>query len=102
MKTVKQGDAVLIPVRSAPAFDLSSFRAEIQARPSLPIRVPQRDPRQEIRERLSAAGIPVERAPRRGERIGDVLVLRNPLGALQGAPAVAEIFGTVLGPRTLV
>ncbi|TLZ96683.1 MAG: hypothetical protein E6J97_08935, partial [Methanobacteriota archaeon] len=59
MKTVKQGDAVLIPVRSAPAFDLSSFRAEIQARPSLPIRVTQRDPRQEIRERLSAAGIPV-------------------------------------------
>src|SRR5207249_12899 len=35
MKTVKQGDAALIPVRAAPAFDLSSFRAEIQARPSL-------------------------------------------------------------------
>src|SRR5881409_3906045 len=99
MKTVKQGDAVLIPVRSAPAFDLSSFRAEIQARPSLPIRVTQRDPRQEIRERLSAAGIPVERAPRRWERIGDVLVLRFPLRELREARAIAKIFGTVLRDR---
>jgi len=102
MKTVKQGDAVLIPVRSAPAFDLSSFRAEIQARPSLPIRVTQRDPRQEIREGLSAAGIPVERAPRRWERIGDVLVLRFPLRELREARAIAKIFGTVLRVRTVI
>ena len=102
MKTEKRGDAVLIPVRSAPAFDLDPFRARMEDHQSLPIRVTPRDPRQEIRERLRAAGIPVERAPRRWERIGDILVLRIPLGELEEAQAIAEIFGIVLGARTVV
>ncbi len=101
-KTKKRGDAVLIPIRSAPAFDLGPFRARMEDRHSLPIRITQRAPRQEIRERLIAAGIPVEHAPRRWERIGDVLVLRLPPGELIEAQTIAEIFGTVLGARTVV
>src|SRR2546427_462934 len=54
------------------------------------------------RERLRAAGIPVERAPRRWERIGDVLVLRFPPGEPREAPTIAKIFGTVLRARTVV
>ena len=102
MKTEKHGEAVLIPVRSAPAFDLGPFRARMEDRQSLPIRVTQRDPRQEIRERLMAAGIPVERAPRRWERIGDILVLRFPPSRLKEARMIAQIFGTVLRARTVV
>src|SRR5207245_11814347 len=67
-----------------------------------PIRVMQRDPRQEIRERLRAAGIPVERAPRRWERIGDVLVLRFPPGEPREAPTIAKIFGTGRRARPVV
>ncbi|HEX9567758.1 MAG TPA: class I SAM-dependent methyltransferase family protein [Thermoplasmata archaeon] len=102
MKTEKHGEAVLIPVRSAPAFDLGPFRARMEDRQSLPIRITQRDPRQEIRERLMAAGIPVERAPRRWERIGDILVLRFPPRRLKEARMIAQIFGTVLRARTVV
>src|SRR5438445_1270949 len=102
MKTEKHGEAVLIPVRSAPAFDLGPFRARMEDHQSLPIRVTPRDPRQEIRERLRAAGIPVERAPRRWERIGDILVLRLGPTERREARTIAEIFGTVLGARTVV
>src|SRR5947209_19301279 len=102
MKTEKRGDEVLIPVRAAPAFDLGPFRAWIADRPSLPIRVTQRDPRQEIRERLRAAGIPVEPAARRWGRIGHVLVLRFPRGERREAPTMAEVFGTVLRARTVL
>ncbi len=102
MKTEKRGDAVLIPVRSAPAFDLGPFRARMEGDQSLPIRLAPRDPRQEIRERLRAAGIPVESEPRRWERIGDILVLRLGPGELKEARTIAEIFGTVLGARTVV
>jgi len=102
MKTEKQSDAVLIPVRSAPSFDLGPFRARMEDHQSLPIRVTHRDPRQEIGERLRAAGIPVERAPRRWERIGDVIILRFPPGELREARRIAEIFGTVLRARTVL
>ncbi len=102
MKTEKRGDAVLIPVHSAPAFDLGPFRARVEEHQSLPVRVAPRDLRQEIRERLRAAGIPIERAPRRWERIGEILVLRVGPGERREARAIAEIFGTVLGARTVV
>src|SRR5881628_3063866 len=56
----------------------------------------------EIRERLEAAGIPFAHAPRRWERIGDVLVLRLPSEGQPQARTIAKIFGTVLGARTVV
>ena len=102
MKTEKRGDVVLIPVRSAPVFDLGPFRARIEDRVELPFRMVQGDPRREIRERLVAAGIPVEHAPRRWERIGDVLVIRLPPGERKEGRTIGEIFGTVLGARTVV
>lgn len=101
-KIVKQGRAVVIPVTSEPAFDLTPFRARIQDDATLPTRSRPRDPRLEIRERLSAAGIRSGDAPRRWERIGDVLVIRLPPGELAKARRIAEIFGTVLGVRTVV
>src|SRR5436309_13613117 len=69
---------------------------------ALPVRSPPRDPRQEIRERLDAAGIRLEEAPRRWERIGVVVVIRLPPGNPANARRIAEIFGTVLDARTVV
>ncbi len=101
-KIVKRDGAILIPVSSEPAFDLAPFRARREDDAALPSRSPPRDPSQEIRERLSAAGIRPGDAPRRWERIGDVLVIRLPPGEPATARRIAEIFGTVLGVRTVV
>src|SRR5690348_14227904 len=100
MKTVKRGDAILIPVTAEPPFDLAPFRARLEPHLDLPDRRTPRDPRLEIRDRLVAAGIPLEHAPRRWERIGDVLVVRLPPEGQPRARAIAEIFGTVLCART--
>ncbi|TLZ88702.1 MAG: class I SAM-dependent methyltransferase family protein [Methanobacteriota archaeon] len=102
LKTVKRGDAVLIPVTAQPRFDLTPFRARLEEHVDLPHRFGPRDPRRELRERLSAAGIPSEHAPRRWERIGDVLVIRVPSEGQPRARQIAQIFGTVLGARTVV
>src|SRR5439155_11637545 len=90
------------PVTAKPVFDLVGFRARMEDGAALPVRSPPRDPRQEIRERLDAAGIRLEAAPRRWERIGDVVVLRLPPGNPANARRIAEIFGTVLDARTVV
>ncbi|HVG36822.1 MAG TPA: hypothetical protein VNA10_03740, partial [Thermoplasmata archaeon] len=102
MKTVKRGDSILIPVTAEPHFDLAPFRARLELRLDLPNRRTPRDPRREIRDRLMAAEIPLEHAPRRWERIGDVLVVRLSSEGQSSARAIAEIFGTVLGARTVV
>src|SRR5207245_11130127 len=102
MKTVNRGDAILIPVTTEPHFDLAPFRARLEEHIDLPHRFRPRDPRRELRERLSAAGIPLEHAPQRWERIGDVLVVRLPSEGQPSARLIAQIFGTVLGARTVV
>src|SRR5437879_10917655 len=102
MKTGKRGDAILLPVTAEPHFDLTPFRARLEEHVDLPHRFGPRDPRRELRERLSAAGIPSEHAPRRWERIGDVLVIRLPSEGQARARQIAQIFGTVLGARTVV
>jgi len=102
MKTVKRGDTILIPVTAEPHFDLAPFRARLEPHLDLPNRCTPRDPRLEIRDRLMAADIPLEHAPRRWERIGDVLVIRLPSEGQSSARAIAEIFGRVLGARTVV
>ena len=102
IKTVKRGDSILIPVTAEPRFDLTPFRARLEPHVDFPDRHRPRDPRPEIRRRLIAAGIPLEQAPRRWERIGDVLVIRFPPEGHSKARPIAKIFGTVLGARTVV
>src|SRR5437879_9070881 len=102
MKIVKRGNSILVPVTGEPRFDLAPFRARLEPHVDLPHRLRPRDPRHEIRERLEVAGIPGAHAPRRWERIGDVLVLRLPSEGQPQARVIAKIFGMVLGARTVV
>ena len=100
--TKRDGD-VLIPVIAEPPFDLAAYRAKWEAdRTRLRRRPSSRDPRSILQEALVAAGIRPELAPHRWKRIGDVLVLRMPPEARHLARAMAEIYGTVLGARTVV
>jgi len=61
-----------------------------------------RDPHKLLRERLDAAGIDPEGAPRRWRRIGDVVVVRVPPPGRKQAHTIGEIYGRVLGARTVV
>src|SRR2546425_6505223 len=102
MKTVKRGDAILIPVTAEPHFDLAPFRARLEEHIDQPHRYKSRYPWRELHQRLSAAGIPLEHATQRWERIGDVLVVRLPSEGQPSARLIAQIFGAVLGARTVV
>src|SRR2546428_10090098 len=99
---MKPGISFFSPVTAEPHFDLAPFRARVEEHIDLPHRFRLRDPGREPHERLSAAGIPVEHAPDRWERIGDVLVVRRPSEGQPSARLIAQIFGAVLGARTVV
>jgi len=101
-KIVKRDRSVLIPVVAEPPFSLEQFGARWDDREDLPARSVQRDPWNRIQEGLRAAGIPPELAPRRWKRIGDVLIIRVGPDARKDASAIAQVFGTVLGARTVV
>lgn len=100
--TKRDGD-VLIPVIAEPPFELAAYRAKwMEGRTRLQRRPLSRNPESILRETLVAAGIRPELAPRRWKRIGDVLVLRLDPEARPTARAIAEIYGAVLGARTVV
>ena len=101
-KTTKRGDVVLIPVTGEPPIDLAHYGARFDRDVTLPMRTVPRDPRVLVRAELEAAGIPTSAAPRRWERIGDVLVIRIPKESQDHAQAIAEIYGRVLHARTVV
>src|SRR5207249_6158089 len=88
-KNGKHGGAIVIPVTAEPYYHLVAFRARMEDGAALPVRSPPRDPRQEIREQLDAAGIRLEEAPRRWERIGDIVVIRLPPGNPANARRIA-------------
>src|SRR5438445_10680077 len=95
MKIVKRGNSILVPVTGEPRFDLAPLRTRLEPHVDLPHRLRDRDPRHEIRERREAPGIPVAQAPRRGDRIGGVLVLPPPAEAHLPARVIAKPFGEV-------
>ena len=101
-KIVKREGRVLVPVIHEPTVDLVPFDARWDEVGTVPPRTVLRDPWDRIREGLRAAGIPIALAPRRWKRIGDVIFLRIPQEDQGTAPAIAQVFGTTLGARTVV
>jgi len=101
-KTTKDAGSVLVPLVAEPSFDVTRYGARIDTNRVLPSRSIRRDLRARLVERLAASGIHPEQAPRGWERIGDILVVRVPRAGRAQAKAIGEIFGTVLGARTVV
>ena len=101
-KITKSGREILIPVVGEPPIPLARHGARWKTDERLPSRSPARNPRDRLDERLRAAGIPLAIAPRRWKRLGDVVILRILPGAQAHARAMAEIYGSVLGARTVV
>jgi len=101
-KITKSGREILIPVVGEPPIPLALHGARWKTDERLPSRSPARNPRDRLDERLRAAGIPLAIAPRRWKRLGDVVILRILPGAQAHARAMAEIYGSVLGARTVV
>lgn len=102
MRITKRGDEVLIPVPTEAPLDLARFGARFEDTATLPVRVPRRDPKRELEERLLAQGVPLDLAPGRWERIGDVLVIRISREARPHAKTIAAACGEVLRVRTVV
>ena len=101
-KITKRGREILIPVVADPPIPLARHGARWETGERLPSRSLARNPRDRLDERLRAAGIPLAIAPRRWKRLGDVLILRILPEAQAHARALAEIYGSVLGARTVV
>jgi len=101
-KTVQQRGEVLIPLVGEPLIDLAVYRARTVEGTSLRPRSVPRDPQRILRERLDDEGIRPEDAPRKWKRIGDVVVLRVPPSGRKRAHAIGEIYGRVLGAKTVV
>jgi len=99
-KITKRGREILIPVVAEPSIPLARHGARWETGERLPSRSRARNPRDRLDERLRAAGIPL--APPRWKRLGDVVILRILPEAQAHARALAEIYGSVLGARTVV
>jgi tRNA wybutosine-synthesizing protein 2 len=101
-KITKRGGEVLVPVAAEGPISLARFGARLESDAILSTRTVERNPRERIANRLRAAGIPPEIAPRRWRRVGDVIVLRIDPRASHHAKAIGEIYGTNLGAKTVV
>ena len=101
-KITKRGREILIPVVAEPSIPLARHGARWETGERLPSRSRARNPRDRLDERLRAAGIPLAIAPPRWKRLGDVVILRILPEAQAHARALAEIYGSVLGARTVV
>jgi tRNA wybutosine-synthesizing protein 2 len=102
LKISKRGEVVRIPLLSEPPFDPSLFEARWDSDLGLPPRSHAGDPRARVAGLLRAAGVPKVLAPRRWKRIGDVVILRLSVEARPYGPALGEIYGSVLGARTVL
>ena len=104
VRITKRSGEVLIPIIGPAPLDLARFgaRYEDEVHASLSPRRTPPNPRREIEERLRARGVPPELAPRRWERIGDILVIRVSAAARPHANVIAAAFGEVLRVRTVV
>src|SRR2546425_5699568 len=104
VRITKRGGEVLIPVTRPPPLDLARFgaRCEDEDHATMSPRSTPSSPRREIEERLLARGVPPELAPRRWERIGDILVIRVSAAARPHAELIAAVCGEVLRVRTVV
>lgn len=98
----KRGPSVLIPLVAEPPFDLSRYGAHLDYVDALPPRPIARSPRERIRERLAASGIPLADSPRGWERIGDVVVVRLPESGKPQATVIGAIIGEELDAQTVL
>src|SRR5207249_4843944 len=95
VKITKRGHEVLIPVLREPSFPLADFSARWETKARLARRAPLRNPRWILNERLQSSGVPVDLAPRRWKRVGDIVVLRLRPAAQEYAKEFGRIYGSV-------
>src|SRR5213592_3948358 len=102
LRIAKRGHEVLIPVLREPSFSMTDFAARWETEARLAPRAPRRDPRRTLHERLQSSGIPLDLAPRRWKRVGDIVVLRLRPAAQEYAKEIGRIYGWVLKAQTVL
>ncbi len=102
VRITKQAGQVLIPLKGEPAVDLGAFGATLREVSPLEPRPETRNPLEELGRRLDALGVPRDAAPRKWERIGDIVVLRIPDVGRPHEGKIARAFVEVLRAETVV
>ena len=101
-RITKQAGRVLIPLKRDPVVDLPTYGASLVDVGDLEPRPEPRDPVEALRERLASLGVPWDAAPKKWERIGDVVVLRIPAAGRDHETEIARAFAEVLRAETVV
>ena len=102
VKMARRGAEVLIPLTAQPPDRIEASGVRIEDVDRLPARPASRNPQEELRRRLRRYRVPLEFAPTKWERLGDVVVVRLKEGAEPYAPAIGTALAETLGPRTVV
>src|SRR5207247_9461697 len=84
------------------SVSLSVFPARGETEARLAPRASLRDPQRVLRERLQSSGIPLDLAPRRWKRVGEIVVLRLRPAAQEYAKEIGRIYGWVLKAQTVL
>lgn len=102
VRMTKRKDDVLIPLRGSlpEGLDLRGIRMEESGR--LEPRTAPRDPQQEFRARLGRLRVPLDVAPTKWERFGDVVVIRLRKEARDFAGRIASALAETLDAQAVV
>lgn len=102
VRMVKREGRVLIPLRRDPDLDLERYGAHLVEVAECVARPENRNPVDALRERLEVLGVPWETAPKKWERLGDVVVIRIPERGRPNEAKIARAFADALRVETVV
>ncbi len=101
-RITKRGRDVLIPVTADPPFDLGPRLAHMEATDTLDPRPAARDIQAELQSRLVRYRVPLELAPAKWERLGDIVVVRLSEEAREYGYRIGCAFAETLDAQTVV
>ncbi len=104
-RTVRMGKRdkdVVIPVTADPPFPLGDYGARVGSVDGLSPRPAARNPRDELASRLRRYRVPLQIAPTKWERFGDVIVVRLRDAARDYGPAIGSAFAETFDVQAVV
>ncbi len=102
VRMAKRHGDVIIPVTADPPFPLVPYGARMDSIEGLSARPAARNPRQELESRLRRYRLPLQIAPTKWERFGDVIVVRLRDAAQDYGSAIGSAFAETFGVQAVV
>lgn len=102
VRMTKRGDKVLIPLADAVPSEWYDRGVRVEEVEGLEPRPKPRNPQEELRARMKRYGVPLELAPAKWERFGDVVVLRLKEEAREFGYRIGTAVAETLDAQTVV